>query len=249
MFEFAYEEIQQNMDCFAMNLALECKGWDANDREIHLKGKLDPRRVFALLGEPSSPYQRLLAASFTLPFSGSGRRLKDWVYDLDEELARLTPAQQAIVTMVGDRLEAAILQEFQDAEQWLDLQYRLHVQSESLEIPAALADQVEEIWLVGTDDDSVDPTLSIFDQITPVPGVACCYQDLFDVREDFLADQARFGFVKFVTPEGDEWVVNRLVAWRLADETHWLTELWAEACKEAEQEGQDVPGGDHGNAD
>ena len=248
MFEFACEEIQQNMDCFAMNLALECEGWDANDREIHLKGKLDPRRVFALLGEPSSPYQRLLAASFTLPFSGSGRRLKDWVYDLDEELARLTPAQQAIVTMVGDRLEAAILQEFQDAEQWLDLQYRLHVQSESLEIPAALADQVEEIWLVGTDDDSIDITTNIFDQITPVPGVATCYQDIFDVREDFLADQARFGFVKFVTPEGDEVVVDRLVAWRLADETHWLTELWAEACQAAEQEGQDAPGGEHGHA-
>lgn len=244
MFEFACEEIQQNMDCFASNLSLECEGWDADGREIHLKGTLDPRRVFAFLGEPNSPYQRLLAASFTLPFSGSGRRLKDWVYDLEEELARLTPAQKAIVTLVGDRLEAAILQEFQDAEQWLDLQYRLHVQSESLEIPAALADQVEEIWLVGTDDDSVDPTLSIFDQITPVPGDAWCYQDLFDVREDYLADQARFGFVKFVTPEGDEWVVNRLVAWRRADETHWLTELWAEACQEAQQEG-----GDHGNAD
>ena len=248
MLEFACDEIQQNMDCFARNLGLECEGWDINGRWIQLWGKLDPHRVFAFLGEPNSPHQRLVARSFTLPFGGPGRRLEEWVYDLGEELAQLTPAQQAIVTLVGDRLEAAVLDEFRDAEQWLDLQYRLHVQWEPLEIPAALADQVEEIWLVGTDDDSIDITTNIFDQITPVPGVATCYQDIFDVREDFLADQARFGFVKFVTPEGDEVVVDRLVAWRLADETHWLTELWAEACQAAEQEGQDAPGGEHGHA-
>jgi len=250
MCDFAYDTISENLNVFVRNLGpeVELEGWDVDNRQIHLKGTLEPSRVFAFLGEPNSPHQRLVAHSFTLTVSGCGRRLKDWVYDLEEDLGLLTPAQQAVVVILGERLETAVLEEFRGAERTLELQYRLQVQDASLDIPAALADQVEEIWLLGANDDAVAWSVTLFDEITPVPGVEHCYQDLYDVEEDFLADQARFGFVKFVTVDGDELVVQRPVAWRHADEEAWLTALWAEVSQEAAQEAMDALGGDHGHA-
>lgn len=236
--DFAHDEIQLNFHDLGANLGVEVTGWDIDHHHVSLKGNLEPARVFALMGEPEELHQRLLALSFNVPLDGTGRTFKDWANDLDDILDGLTPAQQRLTGRMASALEKAVKDEMNDAERQLDLYWRLETLDESLTVPAALEEALDEIELFGRMAEWPDDA-SLFDQIRPVPGVEHVYQDLYDLADDFLAGDARVGFVRFLTLDGEEYVAERLVGWKLADQDAWLTALWREVS------GVGTAGGEH----
>lgn len=216
-----YEELKALFKQCAEELGVEIDAWDTDPFSVSIKDRCwDFGEMIRSFGETASlfdkltPHEKVLAYSINIHLDGEG-----WAFHQleDKEVRQMwTLPQQQIVEKAGEIFDGFL----SDAKEYVNKldAFFFAERHESAQVPAALAEVVEEIELTPIDYECV-----YLDDDRSFDGV----EHPAEVMDDVIAGTWKIATVTFVAENGDEIGTNGPVAWPVEHEEQYLTELFA----------------------